>query len=193
MTKMKSRLKKSAAVMTIVVGSVSASEGVRLVAYKDTIGTGQPWTVCFGETRGVKAGDVYTMDQCKTMLGNALVSYETGMRRCLKTPDKVPDGPYIASLSLSYNIGVAAFCRSSVRKNLDAGNWGKACDSLLLWNRAGGRRVQGLANRRQHERKICLDPKLQTASVSKKIDEIEEGPPAQVPSKPKKRRWRFWL
>ena len=144
------------------IALVGAWEGLRLVAYEDKIATTRPWTVCFGETRGVEQGDVYTKKQCEEMLGGALVSFESGMRNCLNEPDNLPAGPYIAFLSLTYNIGAGAFCGSSVARYANAGNLPAACKAILLWNKAGGRLVQGLVNRRRDENKICrhgLKPK----------------------------------
>lgn len=150
----KSRLKKSGALMAAAVALVGTWEGVRTVAYKDIVGVP---TVCFGETRGVKMGDRYTVDECRAMLGDALVEFETGMRKCLTAPDKVPDKVYVAMLSASYNIGTGAFCRSSMARNLNAGKYREACNALTLYVNAGGKRVQGLVNRRAEERAICLE------------------------------------
>lgn len=153
-----SRLKKTGVGLTVAgslaVGIVGAWEGLRTKAYRDVVGIP---TVCFGETRGVKMGDQYTVDECKAMLGDALVEFETNMRRCLNNPDKIPDKPYVAFLSLSYNIGTGAFCRSTVARKANAGDLKGACDAILMWNRAGGRVIQGLVNRRQDERKMCLE------------------------------------
>ena len=148
-----SRLRKSAAVGAAAIALVAGWEGLRTKAYLDAV---KIPTVCFGETRGVKMGDQYTVQQCKDMLGNRLVEFEMGMRKCLRNPDSIPDGPYIAALSLSYNIGTGAFCRSSVRKLLDAGQIRQACDAFRKFIRAGGMRLQGLVNRREAERAICL-------------------------------------
>ena len=149
-----SRLKNSAVVGAAAIALVAGWEGLRTKAYLDAV---KIPTVCFGETRGVKLGDSYTAQQCKTMLGNRLVEFEMGMRKCLKNPDAVPDGAYVAALSLSYNIGTGAFCRSSVRKLLDAGQIRAACDAFRRFTRAGGMRLQGLVNRREAERAICLN------------------------------------
>lgn len=148
-----SRLKKSVAVGAAAIALVATWEGLRTKAYLDAV---KVPTVCFGETRGVKLGDQYTVQQCKDMLGNRLVEFEAGMRKCLKNPDAIPDGPYIAALSLSYNIGTGGFCRSSVRRLLDAGQIRQACDAFRNFTRAGGMRLQGLVNRREAERAICL-------------------------------------
>lgn len=151
-----SRLKKGAAVTALVVGLVGAWEGVRTVAYRDVVGIP---TVCFGETRGVKMGDRYTLEECRVMLGEGVKQFEAGMRACLTNPDAIPDKPYAAMISVTYNIGYGpkGFCGSSMARRLNAGDIRGACDALLAWNKAGGRVVAGLTNRRQDERRLCLE------------------------------------
>lgn len=154
-----SRLRKAGLGLTVVgslaVGIVGGFEGLRTKAYIPI--PGDVPTICFGETRGVKMGDVATVSQCKAMLGNALVEFEGNMRRCLAAPDSVPDKPYVAFLSLSYNIGSRAFCGSSVARRANLGDIRGACDAILAWNKAGGRVVAGLETRRNAERKLCLE------------------------------------
>lgn len=149
-----SRLKNVGALMVAAIALVGSWEGLRTVAYKDIVGVP---TVCFGETRGVEMGDRYTVEECQVMLGTALVEFETGMRRCLSEPDEIPGKSYVAFLSLSYNIGTGAFCRSTVARKANAGDIRGACEAILMWTRAGGRVVQGLVNRRAEERQICLE------------------------------------
>jgi lysozyme len=151
-----SRLKKVGALMVAAVALVGSWEGLRTVAYPDRLAGGIP-TVCFGETRGVELGDSYTVEECQVMLGGALVEFETGMRRCLTKPDEIPGKSYVAFLSLSYNIGTGAFCRSTVARKANAGDIRGACEAIAMWTRAGGRIVQGLVNRRAEERLICLE------------------------------------
>lgn len=148
-----SRLKKSASIAVATVAIVAAFEGLRTVAYRDQIGTP---TLCYGETQNVKMGDTKTAAECRAMLVRRLDVFASGIERCLKNPDAVPDGAYVASVSLAYNIGVPAYCGSSIRRYLDAGNVRAACDAFLKWNKAGGSVLKGLTNRRQAERQICL-------------------------------------
>ena len=153
-----SRIKKAGLVTAagaLAIALVGGFEGVRLKAYIPI--PGDVPTVCFGETRGVKLGDKHTLAECKAMLGDALADFETGIRRCLKAPDSIPDKPYVAMLSLSYNIGQKAFCGSTVAKRANAGDLRGACDAMLAWNKASGRVVPGLVNRRNAERKLCLE------------------------------------
>lgn len=156
---MTSRLKKAGIGFTVAgslaIGTIGAFEGLRTRAYIPI--PGDVPTICFGETRGVKMGDTATIAECKVMLGNALVEFETNMRRCLIAPDRIPDKPYVSFLSLSYNIGSRAFCNSTAARKANAGDVRGACDAILSWNKAGGRVVPGLSRRRAEERKLCLE------------------------------------
>lgn len=155
---MASRLKKAGIGLTVAgslaIGVIGGFEGLRTKAYRDVVGIP---TVCFGETRGVKMGDQYTVEECKAMLGDALVEFEHGIRGCLNKPDSIPDKTYVAMLSLAYNIGQRAFCQSTVARKANQGDLVGACNAFTAWNKAGGRVVQGLVNRRADEKAMCLD------------------------------------
>jgi lysozyme len=154
----KSRLAGAAGVITIVgaltIVVVAKHEGVRTSAYRDVVGVP---TVCFGETRGVKMGDRYTLEQCKKMLNVRLLEFEAGMLKCLKNPAAIPNKVYIVLMSFSYNVGLGAACKSSVFRAVNAGDYRAACNRLPLWNKAGGRTVGGLVRRRAEERALCLE------------------------------------
>lgn len=151
---MASRLKKGSAVAAAAIALVSTFEGLRTVAYRDPIGIP---TVCFGETRGVKMGDGYTVQQCKDMLGDSLREFETGMRACLVNPDRIPDKPYEAFLSFTYNVGTGAFCKSTMARKINAGDLRGACDEFPKWDKAAGIRLPGLTKRRTAERALCVE------------------------------------
>ncbi|WP_109317196.1 lysozyme [Pseudovibrio ascidiaceicola] len=137
----------------LIIAFVGAWEGLRTSAYKDVVGVS---TICYGETKGVKMGDTATKAECDAMLDASLKEHEAGMRRCLKAPENIPIKTYLAMVSLSYNIGAGAFCKSTARRRLNEGNWAGACKAATWFNRAGGRKVQGLVNRRQAEYKLCM-------------------------------------
>lgn len=63
---------------------------------------------------------------------------------------------YDAILSLTYNIGVNGFKKSSVLKHLKNGDKLSAGNAFLLWNKAGGKVLKGLVNRRKKERELFL-------------------------------------
>lgn len=145
------RFRKSATVAAVAVALVAGFEGLRTVAYLDPINVP---TLCFGETRGVKLGDVATAEECRAMLGNRLAEFSAGVDRCLTRP--VPDPSYVAFLSFAYNVGTGAFCGSTLLRKANAGDLRGACDELLRWDRARGVRLPGLTKRRQEERALCL-------------------------------------
>jgi lysozyme len=153
----KSRVAKGTAAGAAAIALIGGFEGLRNYAYRDPVGIP---TICFGETRGVKMGDYKTTAECKAMLAARLPQFEQPMRACLINPDKIADGPYIASLSLTYNIGPDAFCKSSVAKYLNAGMTRDACDAFMKFNRARGMVLPGLVKRRAAEREVCLKGKL---------------------------------
>ena len=74
---MASRLRKAGYGLTVAgalaVGFVGGKQGVSTRAYCDIAGVP---TICFVETPDVKMGDIATMDECKAMLGDALVEFE---------------------------------------------------------------------------------------------------------------------
>lgn len=148
-----SRLKRSAAIGAAAVVLVAGFEGLRTSAYFDPIGV---LTICYGETKGVRVGDRKTPAQCRTMLTERLDVFASGIERCLRDPASVPDGAYVASVSLAYNIGIAGYCGSSVRRLLDAGAIAQACDAFRKFTLAGGVKLPGLVKRREAERRVCL-------------------------------------
>ena len=136
------------------IALVGAWEGLRLTAYRDMAGIP---TVCYGETLGVKLGDKHTKAECDAMLLSSLKKHEAGMRKCLKAPDAIPAKSYVAFVSLTYNIGVGAFCRSTAARRLNAGDVRGACDAATWFKKAGGRTIPGLVNRRSAEHALCLE------------------------------------
>lgn len=134
-------------------------EGLRTTAYLDTIAQPPVWTVCYGETKGVRAGDSYTRGQCDQMLAREVREYRAGLHRYFTDQTKATrltaqrDAAYT---SLAYNAGVAAIGRSTATRRLNAGDIRGGCEALGWWNRAGNRVVRGLINRRADEMRLCL-------------------------------------
>lgn len=145
-----------AAVITMACLFIQPWEGLWTTAKVDTIGTGRPITWCYGETiGGAKVGDKFTPEQCSEMLKKRLPEYANAIAPCIKVP--ISDKTRAAYISFAYNVGSAGFCRSSAAKKLNAGDPKGSCDALMQWNKAQGRVVRGLTNRRAAERKLCLE------------------------------------
>jgi lysozyme len=138
----------------LAVPIVAQFEGLWLVAKPDRLAYGIP-TVCYGETEGVKVGDKYTQKQCEDMLAKKLPRYAAEIDKCFKIQPPAKVGA--AFISLAYNVGSGGVCRSGAMRKWNAGDKRGACEAFMVWNRAGGRVVQGLINRRKTERKLCLE------------------------------------
>ena len=133
-----------------MIATVAAWEGKSNVPYRDVVGA---LTVCYGETQMPMRR--YSDAECKAMLSDRLADYAGPVLE--RNPElRGHDSQLVAASSLAYNIGVANYRRSSVARLFSAGRWKEACDAFLKWNRAGGRVVKGLDNRRRAERAICL-------------------------------------
>jgi len=150
-----SKYKKGSAMAAMAVSLIGGFEGLRQTAYPDPASKGPPWTVCYGETKGVKPGDHYTIQECKAMLQGSLQEYATGIDQCVKQP--MTDKREVALISFAYNVGVKRACGSSVVGLINAGNIQAGCDALLKYNRAAGIVFPGLTRRRQREREYCME------------------------------------
>lgn len=136
----------------IVAGIVQPWEGRELRAYHDIVGA---LTICDGDTNNVTPGMVETPAGCDKRLFDNLAAYEAGLDRCLSVA--VPAKVKAAFISWTYNVGVGAACGSTLVRKANAGDVVGACNELPRWNRAGGRVVRGLANRRAAEQAQCLE------------------------------------
>lgn len=135
-----------------LMASIPQDEGERLGAYRDIVGI---WTICNGDTSGVQPGQVATKAECQERLERQLVAHASPVIAC--TPGlKGRDNQAWAAVSLAYNIGTGAYCRSTVARRFNAGDWRGGCDAFLMWNKAGGRVIRGLDDRRRRERAICM-------------------------------------
>ena len=143
----------SAALLT----SIANHEGFRSAAYIPV--PGDVPTVAFGTTvypdgTRVKLGDVVTREQAQDYLKHDTEKFIREMNRCITVP--ISQGEFEAYVSLTYNIGSGAFCRSTLVRKLNAYDYKGACDEILRWSFFKGKQLPGLAKRRAQEHKLCV-------------------------------------
>ena len=131
-------------------------EGKRLVAYDDGVGV---WTIGFGTIKypngvRVKKGDTCTLEQAKEYMRHDLIEFEYTVNSSVKVP--LNQNQFDALVSLAYNIGSSAFKSSTLVKKLNTGDYQGAADQFNVWINAGGKRMQGLVNRRDKEKLLFL-------------------------------------
>lgn len=130
-------------------------EGCRLEAYPDPGTGGAPWTIGYGATGpGIVKGVRWTQRQADDRLAVDVDRFLKGVRSVLKKP--ASDAQLGAMTSLAYNIGVGAFRDSTLLRKFNAGDIAGAAEQFARWNRAGGRVMQGLSNRRADERRVFV-------------------------------------
>lgn len=138
--------------------SIPADEGTEYKAYRDIAGI---WTICNGDTNNVKPGMTEDKAGCQLRLEQQLIAHAEPVMKCVpELRDEGRDYQRAAGVSLAYNIGTHAFCRSTVARKFRQRDWRGGCDAILLWDKArvNGKivTVKGLSNRRQRERAVCL-------------------------------------
>lgn len=136
----------------VLLAFTPVQEGRVLKTYRDIGGV---LTYCDGATENAQAGRAYTPAECDAQLDRDLERHAAGIAKCVPM-DRLTDGQKVAFVDAAFNIGVPAFCGSSMARKAKSGDMVGACDALLLWNRVGGREVAGLTKRRQRERELCL-------------------------------------
>jgi len=146
--------KGAAAGLALTIAFVSGWEGTRYVAYRDAVGIP---TICEGIIKGVQMGDTATRAQCDVMLTRELATHENGLDKCLKPPSPIPVKTKIALVSWTYNVGVGGACRSTAVRRFNAGDYRGGCEAIKMWNKAGGRVLLGLVNRRAAEFHLCIE------------------------------------
>lgn len=134
----------------MLLSIVPQFEGMVLRGYKDPIGI---VTACAGHTKTAILGRPYTRAECAALLEQDLVEHAKGLQQCVKVP--LNAGQTAAFVSFTYNVGVGAFCRSTMVRKLNAGDYEGACNELPKWTKAGGRVLPGLVKRRAAEQAIC--------------------------------------
>lgn len=137
---------------TQLLGFTPRFEGTVLATYRDLGGV---LTYCTGATEDAQWGRTYTAAECRSRLDLDLQRHAAGVMACVRVP--LSTGQRVAFVDAAYNIGVAAFCGSSMARRANAGDMAGACDALLMWDKVDGRRVAGLTRRRQAERQLCRE------------------------------------
>lgn len=136
----------------VALVGIAGWEGFRSVAYIPV--PGDVPTIGFGTTKDVKMGD--TIDPVTALQRKIrdVEKFEGAIKQCVHVP--LAQHEYDAYLSLAYNIGSGAFCRSTLVRKLNAEDYEGACKEILRWDKFKGKPLKGLTNRRQAEYKQCM-------------------------------------
>ncbi len=154
----KSRIGVGSLVLSAVaLAGIAGFEGYRSKAYVPVPGDvptiGHGTTVHPDGTR-VQMGDTTTPERAMQALRHDATRFESAVLRCAPVP--MHQHEFDAFVSLTYNIGESAFCKSTLARKLQAGDYAGACQAILAWDKFQGRPLRGLTTRRQAEYKQCM-------------------------------------
>jgi lysozyme len=124
------------------------AEGCKLVSYKDTGGV---WTIGYGHTGGVKAGQVITQSMADTLLGHD-IEYAVGIVNKNATP--CSQGQFDALVDFVFNVGPTQFLHSTLLRLHKAGKYKEAAAEFPKWKYDNGKVIPGLVIRRANERAL---------------------------------------
>lgn len=145
---------------------IKDEEQLRLVAYPDPGTKGEPWTIGYGHTGGVKKGDKCTKEQAEAWLDQDLSYAYSIVDKAVKVP--LSRQQRDALCSFVFNVGHGrknvkdGFVElkrggpSTMLRKLNAGDYVGAAAQFPLWNKAAGKVLRGLVKRRGKERALFL-------------------------------------
>ena len=131
-------------------------EGFSSVAYlcsakKATIGYGNTF---WEDGTPVKIGDQISKERAETLLKHVVDNFSVAVEVDIKI--EVTQNQFDALVSLAYNIGLRAFKKSTLLRQLNRGNFVGASQEFLRWNKSNGKPLLGLTRRRERE-KLLFD------------------------------------
>ena len=85
----------------------------------------------------------------QALLSKDVWSAERSVLRLISVP--LTDGQYDALVSFTFNLGGGALQRSTLRRKINREEHNEVPEQLMRWVWAGGRRLRGLARRREAE------------------------------------------
>ncbi len=121
-------------------------EGLSLKAYLCPAGV---LTIGYGHTDNVSVGQEITLAQAEALLLHDLEVFERDVAARVQVP--LNDNQFSALICFTFNIGIMAFCRSSLLRKLNKGFYQEIPAELRRWRYAAGVEMKGLIKRRDAE------------------------------------------
>jgi lysozyme len=146
------------------LAEIAGSEGFRAKAYPDPATGGEPWTIGYGETQGVRPGQTTTRAAAlKRLIARVNHDYLAPvLRYCRSVGFEPKQGQADALASLAYNLGPGIFKRgTAIGEAVASGDRMRIANAFRVYDKAGRppRRMLGLTLRRGRERKTFLNAK----------------------------------
>lgn len=134
---------------------IKHEEGLKLTAYQCPA---KVWTIGYGSTfyvngSKVKQGDIITQVEAELILSTVVSSFADQVSKVVKS--KLTENQFGSLVSFAYNVGIGAFTGSTLLKKVNANPNDQSIGiEFARWNKAGGKVLQGLINRRKAEKEL---------------------------------------
>lgn len=132
---------------------IQVSEGLALKTY---LCPAQVWTIGYGHTKGVKAGDTCTKEQAEAWLLEDCEDAERAVQRLVTVP--INQNQFDALVSFTFNLGSGNLTASTLLRKLNSGDYVGAALEFSKWVKGGGRVLPGLVTRRKAEQNLFSKP-----------------------------------
>ena len=145
------------------INLIKKFEGCRLKAYKCAAGV---WTIGYGHTYGVKSTNVITQEQAEQYLIEDLERFEKKVDQ-YNYRYNWNQNEFDALVSFAFNIG-------SIDKLTADGTRSKEviAEKILLYNKAGGKVLAGLTERRKAEQELFLTKVAPVQQISATVQGV---------------------
>ena len=134
---------------------IKSKEGLKLNAY---LCPANKWTIGYGNTFyengiAVKKEDRITKERAEQLFFNILIQFSKKVKTIVKS--KINDNQFSALVSFAYNVGIGNLQKSTLLKLVNENpNNPLIRNEFMRWNKAGGKVLRGLTNRRKFESDI---------------------------------------
>lgn len=143
------------------IALIKKYEGCKLEAYKCPAGV---WTIGYGHTgkvggKAICSGMKITSAKATLLLKSDLAAFEKAVANCKYLTFKPNQNQFDALVSFAFNCGTGSL--NALVKNRSAK---VVSEKLLLYNKANGKELVGLVNRRKAEKALFNTPVKSTTS-----------------------------
>jgi lysozyme len=128
---------------TIGVGHVMYPEQAKIPSTAEGMERRRAWQLRPEDNR------TWSKEEVDDLLAKDVARFERGVLRFISVPLKQHE--FDALVSFSFNLGLGTLQRSTLRQALNRGDKKTAMESLRKYNKAGGKVLRGLDNRRKDE------------------------------------------
>lgn len=139
----------------ILIDLIKHFEGCRLTAYQCPAGI---WTIGYGHTAGVKPGDSISQQYADALLRQDAHHCHDAALLASPVLRNASPSQQAAIADFIFNLGLANYQKSGLKRCVDAKDWGEAQHEIRRWDKAtvNGKKqsLAGLTSRRNREAEL---------------------------------------